>query len=356
MTTDEIPVGIVGCGHVAHRYASALVGAKQTRFRLIACTDTDPDKAGAFAAKFEIPVMPSFAAVLQEGAQLLCICTPNRTHATLAKKCLEAGRNVIVEHPLAMNAQEAEDLCLTATKAAGLLFTMRQRRFLRTIQALHRALQLNLLGTIERVDLSLLLHRRPEYYRESLWRRDRENGGVLLNQASHALDILLYLFGEFIEVAGCLGNVFHNIECEDAAFGKIDFPGSISATFECTTAAQKGRISVELLVSGSRSEVRLGGNALERFVQSPPEEILQLEQSLGPGPEGGDHLGYLDRVEKRLMRKETELVDAVEGSRAVRLFDAIYGSFQRDNAAVRRHFAGRCLDRNGESACHSTLQ
>lgn len=333
-----LPVGLIGCGEVARRYAAALGPHTHAGLRLTCVTDVEGAAGAAFAAEFCLRSLPSVKSLLAEQVALVCICTPSATHAPLARQCLESGKHIILEHPMAMNSRDARDLLETAERARRQLFIVRQRRFLHAIQLLRAGLREGLLGDIREVRLSVCWNRRPAYFTERPWRAQAQSGGVVLNQASHFLDLLLYLFGEPLAVEGALGNIAHDLPCEDSAVGSILFAGGFRALIECTTGAPPGRNWARLLVRGTRQQLQLCGRACESFAGPVPPEITRLGESLRP-PLTGDHAGFLERVGRRLAGDGVEVVDAREGVRAVHLIDDIYASFVRDDAGLRAHFA-----------------
>lgn len=332
-----IPVGLIGCGEVAARYAAILTNNLQGGLQLTCATDISATIGAEFAAKFGLRFLPSARQLLDEPISLVCICTPNLTHASLAEQCLRAGKHVVLEHPMAMKRSEAERLQETVVKSGRSLFVVRQRRFLRTVQVLRAALRKALLGELLEVEMSLCWNRRPAYFREKSWRADCQSGGVVLNQASHFLDLLLYLFGQPSVVEGYLGNIKHELPCEDSAFGTIIFGGGIRAAIECTTAAPPGYNKARLLVRGTHHQIELEGQACENFASPLPAEFACLEKDLKP-PLTGDHAGFLERVGRQLTGLETEVVQGREGLSAVCLIDDIYARFSRSDEAVRKHF------------------
>lgn len=343
----HIPVGLIGCGEVATRYAQILTNNRQVGLELICVTDISVANGAAFAVKFGLSFFSSVEQLLAEPVSLVCICTPNLTHAPLAQQCLRAGKHVVLEHPMAMNRREGEQLLDTAGKTGRHLFVVRQRRFLRTVQVLRVALRNGLFGDLIEVKMSLCWNRRPAYFQEKPWRAERQSGGIMLNQASHFLDLLLYLFGDPKMVEGYLGNIKHELPCEDSAFGTIHFNSGLSATIECTTGAPAEYNHARLLVKGTRQQIAIEGHACENFAGPLPIEFAWLEADLKP-PLTGDHAGFLERVGQQLTGLDVEIVEGRDGLKAVSLIDDIYARFARSDEALRKHF-GALFDRDGAS-------
>lgn len=332
-----IPVGLVGCGEIARRYASALARGNQSGMRLMCVTDASIQAGVAFAQEFDVPFIPAFDTLLAQPLCLVCICTPNDTHAQLARLVLEAEKNVVLEHPMATNLDDAEALEETAKRAGKKLFIVRQRRFLRSIQLLRAILREGLLGKVVEVEMRLCWSRTSAYFNERPWRMRREGGGVVMNQASHFLDILLYLFGNPLSMRGYLGNIRHDIGREDSAVGILNFKG-VRVFIECTIGAPDGCNTSRLRIKGSLADLELGGYAWEIFNSQMPAEFGRLEGKIVP-PATGDHAGFLKRVARSLVKGDCETVDGAEGLRAVRLIDQIHTNFSRADNQLKAHFS-----------------
>lgn len=331
-------IGLAGCGDIARRYARDLAEHPEIGLSMAAVTDVDAAAGTAFAEEHGLRFAVSLDELLALPLDLICVCTPNATHAPIATRALEAGRHVLVEHPMAMTVADAEALIATAAAARRRIFVVRQRRFSRAVQTLRAALRGPLRGRVEHVELKLHWNRRPEYFADKPWRTRTENGGVVANQGSHFLDLLLYLFGEPRGLSGIFGNVRHAIDCEDSARGTIEFEDGIEARFECTTAAPEGCNSTSLSIHTGDGTIALAGRDLDRLGEPVPAALAALQETF-PAPLTGDHRGYLERVARCLGGEPVEVVDGVEGARAVRLIESIYRTFRRDDAPLHAHFA-----------------
>lgn len=330
-------VGLVGCGDVARRYATAMNGAVEG-LRLQAAWDI-VHKAGAdFAKRFGVELLTSFEEFLLRPFDLVCVCTPNNTHSAVVEACLETGFNVLVEHPLAISVADGERLCRLAAQCERRLFVVRQRRFLGPVQLLRAVLARELLGGIQKVTAIMIWNRRPEFFASRTWRMRRENGGVVLNQASHFLDILLYIFGEPSSVEGIIGNLHHNMPVEDAARGVITFINGVEVEFACTTAAPPGYNWSQLIICGTQGNLTLSGKGWEMFETTIDNATITELAGMLEAPLSGDHFGYFQRVARRLSGEVVEIVDAKEGMNTVRLIDRIYRSFKPDNTTLRNYF------------------
>lgn len=334
---ETLSAGLIGCGEVAERYADALSG-EVDGMQLGAVWDVDRRAGLDLAARFGVELEPSLASFRRHPFDLVCVCTPNHTHPAIVETFLDSGFNVLVEHPLAVQVEPGERLCRLAAHRGRHLFVMRQRRFLLSVQLLREALGRELLGEVRKVTATVCWSRRPEYFAARSWRTRRENCGVVLNQGSHFLDILQYLFGNPRAAWGVIGNIRHRIPVEDAFHGWVVFGRGVTAEFSCTTAAPDGQNWSRLLVAGTRGSVALGGKAWEKLDHMVCDGGAPLETPPLEGPVTGDHLGFLQRVGRRLAGEEVEVVWAADEVRTSRLIASIYRNSTVDTSFLRAHF------------------
>lgn len=321
---EELSVGLAGCGHIAARHAAALA-ALPGRLRLDSVFDVLEERRRDFAARHGGTAVRSFAELLARDLDVICICAPNPAHAGMALAALRAGHHVVLEHPLALNEPEALLVCRAAEAAGRRAFVVRQRRYLPSVQAARRLLARRALGKIREVAASMLWSRPPDYYAAGAWRRSAESGGVALNQGSHFLDLLLYLFGDPVASRGWRGNLRHALPCEDTCAGTIDFADGVTVQIFLTVACQDGFQGGALDIQGDAGRLALGGAHWESA--DPGAEIP------APRPGQGDHQELWRRVAEALAGRDIEVVDTREGARAVRLIDEIRARWPLDTSA-----------------------
>lgn len=334
MADKLIAVGLVGCGDIADRYGREISTSLNNKLRLDFVTDVNDEQGHAFSRKYSAEYVRSLEEMLSRELDLICVCTPNKAHAQIALECIRANRHVLIEHPMAMTTSDARNIITASQRHACEVFVMRQRRFLRSIQLLRRALKQDV---VKRVELNVFWNRRSDYFSAKQWRRERDGGGVIVNQASHFLDILIYLFGDAVKQVGRFGNIRHQFACEDSVIGRFQLNNGAIAKFRCTTAAPDGMNVSSLSVEAENGTYELKGRDLDEL--SCPDSFVSTEDFLDKALFTGDHRGYLDRVARRLSgERDMEIVDAVEGARTIRFIEAIYAGFHRDDAWLRAEF------------------
>ena len=148
-----IAVGLVGCGDIADRYGREISTSLNNKLRLDVVTDVNEEQGHAFSRKYSTEFVTSLEELLSRELDLICVCTPNRAHAQIALECLRAKRHVLIEHPLAMTTSDAQSIISASQQHACEVFVMRQRRFLRSIQLLRRALKQDVVKAYARLSL-----------------------------------------------------------------------------------------------------------------------------------------------------------------------------------------------------------
>jgi predicted dehydrogenase len=317
---DCIGFGILGLGAAGQRHARSLLGGHVAGARLVAVYDPNPEKL----AGFSLPSAADAAAVFADpGVLAVVIATPHPSHAELARQALRAGRHVLVEKPLAVHKAEAErTLALYAALPAprpafGVIHDYRvDPRFV----FLARLLSSGELGRVERVVWQATdWFRTDAYYRASEWRGsfEGEGGGILVNQAPHLLDTLVWLFGMPRRVLGvCRFGRFHDLEVEDDVTAHLTFASGMTALLVLGTGEAPGTNRLE--ISADRGRVVLEGTAAVIHRNREPASVHRRREL------GGRPLADVERVELDPRPATGQLllqdfVDAIRAGESVRV-------------------------------------
>lgn len=211
--TRTIRIGIVGCGQMGEWHFSSY--RKNPKVKLTAFVDTDLRKAELFARKIGAKAYSSTDEMLKhEELDGASICTIPATHKDIALDLLGAGINVLCEKPLAISVVQARDMVKTANEKRLLLFTAYKFRFFEEVSKAKELITSGNLGKI----ISFRLMFGGDMDMSGTWYANPEvsGGGVIIDTASHALDLTSYLFGE-VESIKTKVNKQQNIAVEDTA-------------------------------------------------------------------------------------------------------------------------------------------
>ncbi len=350
--------GIIGCGKVAHLHAKALQNLPESDF--VAVWSRTPSTVDKFSEQYGVnPYTDISQMVQQEALDLVIICTPHPFHRDPTNQAMVAGANVLVEKPLASSLEDCDSMIGTAEKCGKTLGVISQRRWyapvMRVKQAIdHGKIGIPILGTI-----NMLGWRDEAYYNADPWRGtwEEEGGGVLVNQAPHQLDLLLWYLGEIDELFGIWGNLNHPyIEVEDTALAVIRFKSGALGNIIVSNSEKPG-IYGKVHVHGKNGAsigVQTDGGAMfiagmSSVMEPPVNDLWSI-----PGEEGmlqnwnredSDFFNSIDPTVFYMERQIEDFLQALDenreplvsgsnGRKTVELFTAIYRS-QRDNKVIK---------------------
>jgi predicted dehydrogenase len=232
--------GIVGTGVIAALHAAAiktLPGA-----RLAAVTDVVPGAAGTFAAARGCAAEPDLDALLaRPDVDVVCVCVPSGLHAEIGVRAARAGKHLAVEKPVDVTLAAADRLIEAARDAGVALTVISQHRFDPGLIELKRLIGEGALGRLVLGEASTKWYRTQAYYDSAGWRGTwAMDGGSLMNQGVHYVDLLRWCMGPVTEVTAVCATQAHQVEVEDTALALVRFASGAVGTIMSTTAAYPG--------------------------------------------------------------------------------------------------------------------
>ena len=322
--------GIVGCGMIADFHAQALRSIAGAR--LIGVTDVNFAGAQIFAEKHGVLAYKTYEDMLKDDAVgAVCICTPSGYHAELAKSALLAGKHVAVEKPIAMTVSDADAVIEAAEKSGKLLTVISQLRFSQDVIRLKEAVQNGSLGQIRFCNLSMKYWREESYYAGSSWKGSRLlDGGVLMNQGIHGIDLLRYVIGGVQVLSSVTDRMYHKIEAPDTALALLRYDCGALGTLEATTAAFPG-FDLQLEIIGEKGRAVFTQERLTSLVIDGTENIkvsspCKLGTASDPAAVGWqNHALQFKNFVSAILDKASIAVRGEDGREAVRLISDIYG-------------------------------
>jgi len=351
-------IAILGCGKVAHLHAKAVQNLKNAR--LAGVWSRTPKTAIMFAAQYGTTFYAEITdLVKREKIDLVIVCTPHPFHLQPVLEAVKAGANILVEKPLASTLEDSDKMIDACKKAGVKLGVISQRRWYEPVKRVKDAIEAGKIGRPVFGTINMLGWRNKNYYDADEWRGTwkMEGGGVLVNQAPHQLDILLWFMGEIDEVFGLWTNLNHPyIEVDDTAVAIVKFKnGGIGNII--VSNSQKPGIYGKVHVHGENGAsvgVQTDGGAMfiagvPGYIEPPLNDIWTIdgEENLLEKWKDADsaHFNSIDPMVYYMERQIEDFLRAIEnntsplvtgedGRRTVELFTAIYRS-TRDNKPVK---------------------
>jgi UDP-N-acetyl-2-amino-2-deoxyglucuronate dehydrogenase len=272
--------GIVGTGVIAAIHADAIALLSKTGLaktglsnaRLVAVTDVAADAAAAFAAAHGCPAEPDLGALLaRPDVEVVCVCVPSGLHAAIGVQAAKAGKHLAVEKPIDVSL-EAADRLIDAARAAGVALTViSQHRFDPGLIELKRLLDEQALGRLVLGEASTKWYRAQAYYDSAAWRGTYAmDGGSLMNQGVHYVDLLRWCMGPPAEVTAMCSTQAHQIEVEDTSLAVVRFASGAVGTILSSTAAFPG-FPQRLEITGTGGTVTVeDGRIVRRALAADP--------------------------------------------------------------------------------------
>lgn len=351
-------VAIAGCGKVAHLHARAIQGISNAI--LAAVWSRTPETAEKFAAIYDCPSYRDITSmVLNSHIDIVIVCTPHPFHKQPAVEAASAGANVLVEKPLASLLEDCDEMIRVCRKQNVKLGVISQRRWYQPVMRLKKAIEAGKIGMPVLGTVTMLGWRDRAYYDSDKWRGtwDMEGGGVLVNQAPHQLDILLWYMGEIEEVYGLWKNLNHPyIEVDDTALAIIRFRNGAIGNIIVSNSQKPGIYSKIHIHGGNGASVGVQTDGGAMFIagmtgilEPPVNDIWTIpgEQSLLETWRNED-IDFFKKIEPTTYYMKCQIADFINaldhnhdplitgeaGRRTVELFTAIYRS-ARDNRPVK---------------------
>ena len=326
---------LIGCGRVAPSHIKA---AKANGLEIVAVCDIIKEKAEQFRADRDIPdarVYTDYKEMLsQEQVDFVSIATISGTHGEIALYCAENKVNFLVEKPMAMSIAEADAIIAAAEKSGVIAGVCHQNRFNIAVQELKYAIDKGRFGQLTHGSIQVRWCREKDYYDSDDWRgKYATDGGALMNQCIHGIDLLRWCFGDEVEsVFGVTKNQLHPyIEAEDIGLAIVSFKNGAVATIEGTVNMYDNLENV-LSVFGNDGMVKLGGmnsSATDVWKFRDEEEAdrdrREIEEKIANVYGNGHTSLFMDFIDA-VKNNRSPYVDLYAGKRAVEMILAIYKS------------------------------
>jgi len=288
---------IVGCGRIAPNHVDGFT--RIDNVKITYAVDKDIEVAKAFAERFDIENYTSdYQKVLSDpSVHSISLNVPHDLHGVMAQQAAEANKHVLLEKPFVIDPKEGEKLVQTARERGVTVMPIVQHHYDLLLIKIKEMIDSGAMGTISMLRGHLECNRPPSYYSESEWRGSlqREGGSVLINQAYHILDLMVWLSGPVQNVTAHQHTTNREVmETEDVFTASLKFKNrAIASLSVCGAGGSSWRNMIEII----------SDQGVIGFDISHPNQLLRFELK--------------SKREMKLWRKQfAEIIEAVQPSSA----------------------------------------
>lgn len=337
---EQIYYALIGCGRIATNHVKAVVN---NRLHFSAACDLEPDNIEKLLAKHglngnaEIARYTDYRQMIEEHPEinLIAIATSSGSHAEIALYCIERGIHVMIEKPMAMSIADADEIIRKSEEKGVLVSVCHQNRFNIAVQKMRSALEQGRFGKLSHGSIHVRWNRNKDYYEQAPWRGTwAEDGGCLMNQCIHGIDLLRWMMGEEIDtVYGVTRQQQHDyLECEDIGMAVLTFKNGAVATIEGTTNVFPQNLEETLYLFGENGTVKLGGKSTNNidvwdFADESDADMENkgLEEQTS-NVYGNGHTSLYADVADAIKHNRKPYIDAEAGRNALEVVLAVYKS------------------------------
>lgn len=339
--------GLIGCGRIATNHVKAVLN---NNLEFVAACDIEESQINNLLTKHGLDKDTTIKHYIdykkmieQNKLDLVAIATESGNHAEIALYCIDHGINCIIEKPIAMSIQEADQIIRRAEEKGVKVSACHQNRFNIAVQEMRKAVEAGRFGKLSHGSVHVRWNRNIDYYTQAPWRgKWASDGGALMNQCIHGIDLLRWMMGDEVEeVYGQTRQQFHNyLEAEDVGMAVIKFKNGAVATIEGTTNVYPRNLEETLYLFGENGTVKLGGtstNNIDVWQFADETEADHKNKGLEEATSnvyGNGHTSLYTDVIDAVKNDRRPYVDAVAGRNALELVLAIYKS-QKDGKPVK---------------------
>lgn len=340
---EKLKFAIVGCGRISYKHVEALISNSEEA-ELVAVCDivrenaekrSDEYKQGIPTA--EIPaVYTSYKDMLKAAdIDVVAIATESGYHPQIALDCMNVKKHIIVEKPMALSTMGAEEMIKAAKENNVKLCICHQNRFNKPIKQLRQAIESGRFGKVINGTARILWSRDMSYYMQAPWRGTWElDGGTLMNQCIHDIDLLQWMMGGEIDtVYAQTGNFIRNIEAEDFGSIIIRFKNGAVGIVEGSACVYPKNLEETLSIFGEKGTVCIGGLAVNkietwRFADNKDieEDILKRQEDDPDTVYGFGHIPLYKDVIDSIKSGSDPLINGEEGKKGMQIILAAYKS------------------------------
>jgi UDP-N-acetyl-2-amino-2-deoxyglucuronate dehydrogenase len=338
----KLNFAILGCGRISYKHIEALINNEPDAM-LVAVCDVVESKAIERKEQYEsvmtnsnVKVYTDYLEMLKnEDIDVVAIASESGYHAKHAIDCMNAGAHVLIEKPMALSVKDADNMIAVAKETNKKICVSHQNRFNPPIQKLRKAIQEGRFGRIMSGTARILWTRDNNYYKQAPWRGTKElDGGTLMNQCIHNIDLLQWMMGSDVERVYAERSTFlRDIEMEDFGAILIRFKNGSIGIVEGSAVVYPKNLEETLSIFGETGTVVIGGlavNEIKTWQFADEKEYDKEEDSTDiDNVYGKGHTPLYKDFIDAINHNTEPLINGEEGKKAMEIILMAYESTEK---------------------------
>ena len=351
----KIKVALVGCGRISKNHINALLQLND-EIKLVAICDNQQNRLNEAISLIEqisndlkiekeqpdtykdFEKLTDFCHKNKEYLDLIVLATPSGFHPDQVMKSAKARVNVCTEKPMATKWEDGLKMVNVCKKANVRLFVVKQNRLNKTLQLLKKQIDKGRFGQISIISINVFWQRPESYYKKDSWRGTFDlDGGALMNQASHYVDLLHWLGGPVDIISASTATLGRNIEVEDTAAIQFKLKNGGLGTMSVTMLTYPKNLEGSVTILGEKGTVKIGGTAVNKIEEwefedtTDDDKLIKNTSYKIENIYGFGHKNYYQNVIDTLRGDSEPLCDGEEGLKSLELIIAAYSSSKQKN-------------------------
>ncbi len=350
-----INIAIIGCGRISKNHIKSIILCYKNAQLVATCDISEDNLKNAecifkeFATEINIelnePIKYNSYEKLLEDANskkinldLIILATPSGLHATQVEKAANAGIHICTEKPMATTWSDGLKMVKACEMNKVKLFVVKQNRFTEILQHTKKQIDKGRFGKLSLVNVNVFWQRPQKYYDEENWRGTAKyDGGALMNQASHYVDLITWLIGPVKNISASLATIGRKIEVEDTAAIQIKFINGALGTMAVTMLTFPRNLEASITILGENGSVKIGGKTANEiqhweFADQHDDDFMieELNNRSMKNVKIG-HLPFYENMLDAIRGKAYPICDGNEGLKSLEFIIAAYKSSNESN-------------------------
>jgi UDP-N-acetyl-2-amino-2-deoxyglucuronate dehydrogenase len=328
--SNRLRCALIGCGRISAKHIE--VCSRLDELDLVGVCDLKTDRLKAAAERSKAEPFSDYMEMVQKlKPDLTVVLAESGAHARIGCDVVPYTKNVVVEKPMALTLEDADQMIDTCDRVGVRLFVVKQNRYNRPVVKLRRALESGRFGKPVMGTVRVRWCRPQSYYDQDPWRGTwRDDGGVFANQASHHVDLLQWMMGPVESVQAYTVTRLVDVEVEDVGVAILKFTSGALGVIEATNATRPKDLEGSLSILGEKGSVVISGfavNSMETWNfadQSPEDEHFDEWSQNPPNVYGLGHEAFYRDILSCIETNRRAMLDGLEGRKSLELIIAIY--------------------------------